>query len=154
METTYIIDPDTGTMAKIQTNMGSVISNGYVSVWFNGKNDYMHRVIWEFVNGPIPEGMVIDHINGVRSDNRIQNLRLATPSQNAQNRTRSKNNKSGVKGISFHQRDKKWHANIGVNGRQKYLGSFDTAPEAESAYLQAVLKYHTHNPSKEKALTL
>jgi hypothetical protein len=146
MDTTYIIDPHAGTMTKIQTNMGSVVSNGYVSVWFNGKNDYMHRVIWEFVNGPIPKGMVVDHINGVRSDNRISNLRLATPSQNAQNRHHSKNNKSGVKGISYHQRDKKWHAHIGVNRQQLYLGSFKSASDAEAAYLKAAAEYHTHNP--------
>jgi len=149
MDTTYIIDAHAGTMTKIQTNMGSVISNGYVSVWFNGRNDYMHRVIWEFVNGPIPKGMVVDHINGIRSDNRISNLRLATPSQNAQNRRQSKNNKSGVKGISYHQRDKKWHAYIGVNRQQLYLGSFDSALDAEAAYLKAASEHHTHNPSTQ-----
>lgn len=128
--------------------------NGYITVWFNGKNDYMHRVIWEFVNGPIPEGMVVDHINGDRSDNRLVNLRLATPSQNAQNRQKSKNNSSGIKGISYHQRDKKWHAYIGVNRKQLYLGSYSSASEAENVYLDAVDRYHTHNPSKRKAPAL
>jgi hypothetical protein len=155
MKVQYIIDVDSGTMTKIQTDMGSVMPNGYVSVWYNGRNDYMHRVVWEHANGPIPEGMVVDHINGVRSDNRLSNLRLATPSQNAQNRKLSSNNRTGKKGIAYHARAKKWLAYIGVNNKQKYLGSFDSSDAAEHAYLEAAAKYHTHNPStKEKAPVL
>lgn len=96
-----------------------------------------HRVAWLIEMGEIPDGMIIDHANGVGSDNNISNLRLATQSQNLCNKRVQSNNATGVKGVSMHAPTKKWRAAIRANGKQKHLGLFDSAAEAQSAYLAA-----------------
>ena len=93
----------------------------------DGKFTKTHRAIWEAVNGPIPDGMWIDHINHDRSDNRIENLRLATPSQNAQNRWHNGYSKVG----------NKYKASIGVHGKKRHLGYYSNPYEAHGAYLIA-----------------
>jgi hypothetical protein len=89
---------------------------------------------------------MIDHINGVSSDNRICNLREATISENGQNRKRGKNNTSGFTGVSWHKSKNKWCSQIRVNGDLIALGSFDTPQEANDAYLLAKSKLHPFNP--------
>ena len=64
----------------------------------NGKQTYVHRVVWEQAHGPIPKGMVIDHINGDRHDNRLENLRLVTRQQNQMNMKRHSDSSTGLKG--------------------------------------------------------
>lgn len=66
----------------------------------NGRTVYVHRVVWEEANGPIPDGYYVDHINHIRTDNRVENLRLATPSESACNVRTGTRNTSGFKGIS------------------------------------------------------
>lgn len=101
---------------------------------------YLHRVILERKLGhSINEDFVADHINGDTVDNTRSNLRLATRSQNCQNRRMAKRNKSGYSGVSWYKRDKKWRARITHEGKRKSLGLFDTAEEA----YEAVRKYHT-----------
>ena len=81
-------------------------ASGYVRVGVKGvergtyKSLLGHRVVWQMVYGEIPSGMEIDHINGNRSDNRIENLRIVTPTENARNHGISKRNKSGVVGVA------------------------------------------------------
>lgn len=77
------------------TRAGTTNSNGYRVI----KGQREHRMIWEMFNGPIPAGYEIDHINGVRSDNHIENLRLATRSQNSQNHKLHRHSKLGIKGV-------------------------------------------------------
>lgn len=96
-----------------------------------------HRVAWMIARGGIPDGMVVDHINGNQSDNRLPNLRLATQSQNLFNKRVQVNNKAGIKGVCFHAVTKKWRATIAHNGVQKYLGLFGSIEEAEAAYKAA-----------------
>ena len=76
-------------------------------------------VVWERANGPIPDGMWIDHINGDPTDNRLENLRLATASQNNMNMRRRKDNKSGVKGLYWRNRKDRpsgqWVARVTAN---------------------------------------
>jgi hypothetical protein len=81
-----------------------------------------HRVIWKMVHGTEPE--CIDHINGVRDDNRICNLRSVTPEENAKNPGLSANNTSGSNGVYWYPRYGKWMASIRVNGKRKNLGYF------------------------------
>lgn len=101
-----------------------------------------HRIIWEMCNGPIPEGMMIDHINGDPWDNRITNLRLATNSQNGMNRKTPKTNTSGFKGVTFNRASGKYVAQIKVRSKQIHLGYFGTAEEAHSAYVDAGANVH------------
>jgi hypothetical protein len=86
--------------------------------------------------GAIPPGLLIDHINGIKLDNRIENLRLATDSGNNSNATMSKRNKTGFKGVSFNKWAQKYEARI-FNGKVKYLGVFETAEAASHAYIKA-----------------
>ena len=83
-----------------------------------------------------------DHKNRNTLDNRRENLRPATPSNNAQNRTKQKNNTSGIIGISWNKRQQQWVARIGVNGTKKNLGSFANKTDAIRARLKAEKEYH------------
>lgn len=74
--------------------------NGYIRISRNNKVQYLHRWIWEQLFGPIPEGWQIDHINGVKTDNRIENLRCIPQAAQLRNRKRGSNNNSGVLGVS------------------------------------------------------
>jgi hypothetical protein len=81
----------------------------------------------------------IDHVNGVKGDNRIANLREATPTQNVANTLARRNNKCGKKGVVLARG--KWQAQIYPNGRQIKLGSFNSAEEAHAAYCSAARIY-------------
>ena len=98
------------------------------------------RTIWERNNGKIPKGMTVDHINGDSGDNRLSNLRLATTTQQNQNRGHFRNNTSGYKGVR--QSGVKFTAVVTANKVRHYLGTFDTAEEASAAYQEAAEKLH------------
>jgi hypothetical protein len=131
-------DPETG---KLWREAGSSDGRGYIYVQFQKKHHLAHRVAWFLHYGSWPDGL-IDHINGNKSDNRIKNLRLANFSENQLNRNRTSSNTSGHKGVSYHKHRKRWQALISVDGKNKFLGSFNTALEAADAYNEAALKYH------------
>jgi hypothetical protein len=97
----------------------------------------MHNVIWEHHNGPIPDGMTVDHANRDTLDNRLSNLRLATDSQQRQNRRVFKNNISGYRGVTWHKQRGKWQAKITVNRKQIHLGHFTDKDDAARAYNRA-----------------
>lgn len=100
-----------------------------------------HKLAWLYCYGDWPAKQ-IDHINGDRYDNRIVNLRLATPSENGRNRGPQRNNTSGVKGVTWHARDKRWQAQIWVNGKRIQLGYFIDIKDAAAAYAKAALELH------------
>jgi hypothetical protein len=87
-----------------------------------------------------PSGTEVDHINQNKLDNRRANLRFATRRQNSRNRGPNANNTSGFKGVTWHKRTRRWHAQIGIGGRPYYVGSFDTAEDAAHAYNEAALE--------------
>lgn len=142
-------DPETGVFARriryhhrrASTKAGNRNHDGYVQINLGGRKYQAHRLAWLWVYGEWPDGQV-DHLNGDRGDNRLANLRLATPAINSQNKRRpQKNNRSGYLGV--HRRPSgTFRAQIGVAGRTIKLGTFSTAAEAAEAYLQAKRDLH------------
>lgn len=114
-------------------------SNGYKKGTIYQKLYYAHRIIWKLIHGY--DADFVDHANGDRSDNRPENLRNVSSSQNARNRAIGTNNKSGRIGVRYVKRENKWVAGIGVNGRKIYLGSCNTLEEACSLRLAAEKAY-------------
>lgn len=113
----------------------------YVQIEVDGERFYAHRLAWFYIYGEWPPHE-IDHINGVSWDNRICNLRLATPTQNQYNKRRHRNNTCGVKGVYWHSKRQRWCARARVNGRAVHFGYFTSLDEARRAYAENVEKYH------------
>ena len=124
------------------SRVGAPNSEGYRFVKIDGILYRCHRLAWLYVTGEWPENQ-IDHINGNRADNRFENLREATTSQNSHNR-RGPNvdNRSGALGVCWHKAAKKWHARIAVECRRIDLGFFDDFADAVSARRAAEKKHY------------
>lgn len=105
-----------------------------------GRQYAIHKLIWLWHHGEYPEQ--IDHINRDGLDNRIENLRLATASQNMMNRKRFKNNSSGVTGVSWHKKSERWFVYINANKKRKNIGYFDDLELAELVAIEARDLYH------------
>lgn len=111
-----------------------------------------HRVIWAMHYGVWPSDE-IDHINGVRDDNRIGNLRVVSRHENMRNAAMHKNNTSGVCGVSWSKACCKWRAHIMVDRKQIHLGVFDDVADAVAARLAAEREYgYTDRHGKEPAI--
>ncbi len=114
----------------------------YAQTYKNGKHIAIHRVILERIIGrPLEKGEYVDHRNNDGLDNRRENLRLASNSQNLANRGLNTNNKTGYKGVSWNTLCNKYEAYIRVQGKRKHLGLFDTAEEAHKAYCDAAKEH-------------
>ena len=127
-----------GRRGKIGSTIGWVEDNGRSKCQFFNHKYELHRIIWFFHNGPIPVGIEVSHIDKNPSNNRIENLRLAS---HIENTMRSISNTSGFPGISWQKKDKLWVVMIFDNGKSRYCGSFKTIEEAIYARRQAELKY-------------
>lgn len=151
-----IYDPATGTFTRavdsrsgegnkiVKARKGDIAGwldyLGYRRVCVDGRVYKAHRLAWLYVHGCWPD-QLIDHINGCPSDNRIDNLRLASPSINMQNQRRGHlTGKSGLLGAQFVRG--KWVSKINVNQTRKWLGTFDTAEQAHAAYITAKRLLH------------
>lgn len=139
---------DRGRTAKAGQPAGCADRQGYICMKILGGTYKAHRVAWLIVYGRWPHSQ-IDHINGVPRDNRISNLREVTPRQNAENRHCTDNRSSGVKGVTYMRRIKKWKSQIYTGGVHHYLGVFNTIEEAAAAYKAAALVLHSHTNLKE-----
>jgi hypothetical protein len=126
-------------------------SHGYRQVQINKKLYRVHRVIWFMVFGHMPYG-VIDHINGNRSDNRLENLRDVTYKENNRNQKISKINTSGMTGVSWNWRRKKYSSYFWRNGKQNYLGFFSSYKDAVNARLEANKKHGFHKGHGKSAV--
>jgi len=115
--------------------------DGYSASRICGKFLLAHRVIWAIVYGSWP-AHCIDHINGIKADNRLSNLREATQSENGCNRPAPKHNIRGIKGVSWNNRDGKWHVRITKHGCCKHIGYFDNITDAAAAYAKAATELH------------
>lgn len=100
-----------------------------------------HRVAWAIHYGEWPKSD-IDHIDGDKKNNRINNLRTALPAENLRNKKKTKANKSGLKGVSWDASRGRWRAVIAKNGRQKFLGYFDDIEHGHAAYVAASASMH------------
>lgn len=114
--------------------------DGYYKVTVNYKPYLLHRVIWLMHYGEVPE--FLDHINGIRTDNRIENLRPATKYQNICNSKFRSDNTSGVKGVHWNCVKKKWQVRLHVEKKVKSLGYYDDLELAELVIMEARDKFH------------
>ena len=121
------ISPARNTPAGFETSCRDTC--GYIRIRVDGKMYPAHRLAILYTDGYLPENE-IDHINRIRTDNRRVNLREASRQCQNRNCGMRKDNTSGVKGVLWHKRAKKWYAHIRVDSRAKYLGSFDSILEA------------------------
>lgn len=119
-------------------------ATGYMRVNIGKDKIREHRIIWEMFNGTIPEGYEIDHINHIRSDNRIENLRLVTRKTNMQNSSKRVDNTSGCVGVSWDNWAGKWKAQIQVEGRARSLGRYSYIFDAICARKSAEFRYGFH----------
>jgi len=124
---------------KVSKYKWSYLPLGYATRqdWSTKKFLYLHRYI---INAP--EEFIVDHINGDKLDNRKENLRLCSQSQNMMNRGKNKNNTSGLKGVIFRKDTKKWQAQIKLNYKNINLGSYESAIDASKARRRAEKKYY------------
>ena len=141
-------DPDTGEFrwrvrrggsANSGVIAGARNSEGYVQIQIDANKHKAHRLAWLYVHGEHPTE--IDHINRVKHDNRIVNLRSVTHAQNGQNQKRPKNNTSGHIGVDFHKRSNRWRARIKIDGKLTDIGYFDTKEAAALARANAEQTY-------------
>lgn len=129
-----------GGIKKVGDIAGSINSAGYICIRVDGKKYLAHRLIWLMTYGVLPE--FLDHINGIKTDNRWCNLRIASKAENNHNAKLRKDNTSGVKGVSFIKQDKKWKAEIMVHGVRVWREKFNTLEEATQAIQSARMSLH------------
>jgi hypothetical protein len=119
---------------------GRVSPYGYTIIEINGVPYQEHHLVWLFHYGKMPA--MLDHIDGNRSNNKVDNLRECTRAQNMHNRKICKRNTVGVKGVRFRKDNKKYEARIAVNQKRFVLGSFDDLELAELVMQMAREKFH------------
>ncbi len=145
----YTYDSENGTLhhkKKKGVQEGDVVGcydrDGYLTTLINFNNKRkgyrVHRLVWMFVYGKMPEGH-IDHINHIRDDNRIENLRDVAPIENSRNKLGVGNKVMGVNKIK-----NKWSVTIGVKNNNTYLGLYDTYEEAVLVRKEAEIKHNYH----------
>lgn len=115
--------------AKVGGMAGSKDKDGYVVIYYNGKNFKAHRLAWYFCFNEMPSD-TIDHINRIRDDNRIENLRVVTQIEQMQNMGMNKNNTSGYTGVYWYADRSKWLAQVRYKGAVHHVGFFDDAATA------------------------
>lgn len=158
----YNYDPDTGDFTRVLSYDGW-LNEVECSKLIRGKNNrgyywdrmfnmnmLVHRLIWLYMTGRHPDGE-IDHINGVRMDNRWCNLRDVTPFENSRNQGNRMDNTSGCRGVTFNTRSNKWVSRISHKGVRHSLGYFKTKEEAVEVRKAAEIKfkYHENHASRE-----
>ena len=140
---TWITVNDYTHNVKVGDVAGSVNDQGYTKIMIKGKHYSAHRLAFLYVEGGFPVDCV-DHINGIKSDNRFVNLRYATNSENSKNKSKYKCNKSGFTGVGWHKRDRVWVASIRVERKPIHLGNFKNLSDAVLARVNASEKYKFH----------
>jgi len=136
---------------------GGVDLRGYTIISVDNSLYKAHRLVWLHFYGDWPDGP-IDHINGVKTDNRLSNLRLVTQVINLRNQKLRSTNSSGVCGVCWHKKRNKWMAYIYINYERKDLGLFEDKEDAIAARKQAEFAYGFHpnhgKTEEKRALTI
>lgn len=125
---------------EIGSQVGFLNNEGYYQVSVYGKKYRVHQIVYLMQHGYIPKE--IDHINTIKTDNRIENLREVTRVQNMYNKNLSTRNTSGFKGVSWKEKIKKWQVAINVDGKRKYIGVYEDLELADLVATEARNKYH------------
>lgn len=126
--------------SSLNTAAGFTDFEGYRVIGIDRVNYRRHRLVWAYFNGD-PGSYEIDHVNRIKGDDRLENLRLATRRENSYNTIYS-GNKSGFPGVCWHKRDKRWRVSIKNKGVNCHIGYFTDFDEAKAAYLEASLALH------------
>ena len=146
-------DPDTGIFTwkvraanriKVGDITGCLNGDGYLLISIQSRLYQAHRLAWLYMHGVWPNDQ-IDHINRIRTDNRISNLRDVSHKQNHQNRSKPSHNTSGHTGVSWNKQNSKWRANIKHNQKPINLGYFTNLEEAIAARKAGELRYWGHH---------
>lgn len=144
LQALFAYDPATGNLIRKTRTANSVQigdiaggknQDGYIQIAVDSKPYMAHRLVWIWHGKELPQ--FIDHINRDKADNRIENLRPATRSENMHNKDTSKRSTSGYRGVMWYAPTKEWEARIMVDGQSYNLGRYKTAKEASEAYEQA-----------------
>ncbi|WP_028627706.1 HNH endonuclease signature motif containing protein [Metapseudomonas resinovorans] len=122
---------------------GTLNKYGYMVVRIGHRSCALHRLAFALMDVDIT-GMQVDHINGIRHDNRWENLRAVTPSENARNMKKPKNNSSGVIGVCWCTRDQKWQVYAHRDKKPVFLGKHQELFEAVAARKSAELRFGYH----------
>ena len=155
LKSLFDYNPLTGFFSRKTKDMAVVNprpnANGYCRIFVDGNLYYTHRLAWLYVNGAFPPNQ-IDHINLIKTDNRIENLRLATQRENSQNLPKSKLNTSGVPGVCWDKKKKMWHARIRTDNGRISLGYYKEIAIASAAMAEGKSKHHRFNPQIPRSL--
>ena len=131
---------------------GTMSENGYGTYWADGKNHRAHRYAYEMANGPIPDGLYIDHVCHNTACVNPAHLRLATPKQNTEHQLGAQTRgTSGFRGVSWHKRDKRWQATVIHHGKRVHIGYFHDREEAGAAARAKRNELFTHNNADRNA---
>jgi len=153
LKSIFHYNPTTGEFTRIKETSkncppvgsiaGTITCDGYLSVKVHGKQLLLHRAVFLYMNGRFPFDQV-DHINHIRTDNRWSNLREIDGKINTHNQSLNIRNKSGITGVSWCKRSKKWHSQISYKRKGINLGYFDNFDDAVNARLKANEQYCFH----------
>ena len=155
----FLYEPETGDFyRKLKYGGWKIVgvtpnSDGYRRVGIFGTSYYIHRLIWLYMTGNWPP-IDIDHVDRNPGNNRWNNLRLASRSQNTINSRLLDRNTSGVRGVCWNPIKSRWMARISLNGVRRHLGYFDSIEEAEQVYLLAAAELHEEYAPSEVRLKL
>lgn len=143
--------PDSGVFTWIKPSkeirnkdaVGWIDNHGYRSLRINGKQHKAHRLAFLYMTGTLPSQHT-DHINGIRNDNRWDNIREASHSENMRNKAIKNNNTSGFSGVNWVKSRCRWVATIGVGGKKTTIGYFVNLSDAVKARIESEVKYNYH----------